>query len=478
MSSNQRIQLDWTKIQDVVPLESEISKQQDSLSQALHVLLGQKQFEGSNFLGWVKYVQTESKNVLSQIKETVENIQSHSNALVVIGIGGSLLGTKAIYEALSHSFVNVNPQQLARKPVLFWAGHHLATDELAELLEALENFTPSLLVVSKSGGTTEPAIAFRVLKQYLEERFGESESSARIFAVTDPHDGVLNQICQENSYTHFPIPKNVGGRYSLFTPVGLLPLAVAGINVENLVEGAQQAFINLADVKNTSFDTNPALCYAAIRNTLYQKNYKVESLCFWTPKLRATAEWWKQLFGESDGKNNTGIFPSSVQFTTDLHSMGQYFQEGERILFATHMQIHKEQSGQGSVKKNVTIPSSNINDGFEFMSRELLQKVQIEAQQGTYLAHADGKVPTMIWEIPELDAYWMGYWLYANMLACGVGGIARGVNPFDQPGVEAYKTNMFALLGKPGTQNLGVQLKSRLEKSGRMKSVSPTQRMR
>lgn len=466
-----RLALDWTKAHDVFPLEKHLSQSLPQLVQAKNALV-QGTGKGADYTGWVHFPKDHSKRVIEDIQKTVDNVTRHSDAVVVIGIGGSLLGAKAVYEALTHSYAALNPAEFHHRPLLFWAGAHLATDELAELLDALDLYSPSLVVISKSGGTTEPALSFKILKEYLEQRFGEKEAAARIFSVTDPESGTLLQLSKTNNYPHFPIPKNVGGRYSLFTAVGLLPLAIAGVDVEALVNGAIQATEDMTSSKNDSLETNPALCYAGIRNALYANQFKVEALCTWSPKLSAIAEWWKQLFGESDGKSNTGIFPASARFTTDLHSLGQYFQEGERHMFATHIRVVDEYSrAKGSVKRKLRIPSAGLKDGFEFLTGTELSVVQHEAQLGTFLAHSDGKVPTLVWELPELNAYWMGYWLYTNMFACGVGGYARGINPFDQPGVEAYKKNMFALLGKPGYADSANEIRTRLERGQRLRSL-------
>ncbi|MEN9810995.1 MAG: hypothetical protein RLZZ488_2562 [Pseudomonadota bacterium] len=474
-ADSKRIALDWTKAHDVVPLERQLNESMPQIVSAKKSLAGGSG-KGSDFMGWVHWVEDHAPKLLTEVKTLSERIASHSDALVVIGIGGSLLGTKAVYEALSHSFALANPAQFQRRPLLLWAGHHVATDELSELLDLLDQFSPSILVVSKSGTTTEPALAFRVLKQYLDDRFGAREASARIFAITDPESGTLLRLAKTHNYPTLTIPRNIGGRYSIFTAVGLLPLAVAGIDVQQFVEGARQARADCTSEKNEAIETNPALCYAAIRNSLYKEGFKIEALCHWTPKLRSISEWWKQLFGESDGKGNTGLFPASAQFTTDLHSMGQYFQEGERHLFATHMRVLDESSlSRGAQKRKVRIPQAGLADGFDYLNGQNFEQVQSEAISGTSLAHADGGVPTLIWDIPELSAFWMGYWMYTNMFACGVGGLARGINPFDQPGVENYKTNMFALLGKPDMAEQTVQIRARLERGQRLRSIGLTQ---
>ena len=465
-----RLTLDWTKVQDVAPVEKDLSSSFAGLA-AAKKQLSNGEGKGNDFMGWVSGTLNDSPKILTQIKSCVDTVSAHSNAIVVIGIGGSLLGTKAVYEALTHSFASINPTALHNRPLLFWAGHHVATDELAELMDVLDGFSPTLVVVSKSGTTTEPALVFRVLKKYLENRYGEKESSLRIVTITDPEGGTLRKLSLEKNYPMFTVPKNIGGRYSVFTAVGLLPLAMAGVDVASLVEGAVQAAKDCTNEKNDAIETNVALCYAGLRNTLYAKGYKVESLCSWTPKLKGIAEWWKQLFGESDGKNNSGIMPTSANFTTDLHSLGQYFQEGERNFFATHLKVIKEGSKtKGTLRRLVTVPPAGLDDGFSFLEGEDFGRVQNDAQLGTFLAHSDGKVPTLIWEIPELNAYWLGYWLFTNMFACGVGGLARGINPFDQPGVEAYKLNMFALLGKPGFEKTAGEIRSRLERGARLRS--------
>jgi glucose-6-phosphate isomerase len=470
-TSEKRLVLDWTKIQDVFPVESHLAQSHQALVAAKKSLLDGSG-KGSDFLGWVRYPVDEAPKMLDSMKSVIDAVCSHSDAVVVIGIGGSYLGARAISQALTHAYSHLNPSEFSRRPLLFWAGNHMASDELAELLDALDIYTPSLVVISKSGGTTEPAMAFRILKSYMEDRFGSAEARERIFAVTDPEDGILLKLAKTEGYPHFPIPKNVGGRYSVFTPVGLLPLAIAGVDVNALVAGAQQAFEDASSEKNNSFETNVALCYAGLRNVLYKNNFKIEALCTWSPKLSMIAEWWKQLFGESDAKGNTGLFPASANFTSDLHSLGQYFQEGERHMFATHIRVMDEHSiTKGCVKRRVRIPGAGLNDGFQFLNDRELFSVQSEAQQGTFLAHADGKLPTMVWEMPELNAWWLGYWLYTNMFACAVAGYARGINPFDQSGVEAYKTNMFALLGKPGHTDKGTELRARIERGQRLRSL-------
>lgn len=476
MTHEKRLVLDWTKAHDVLPLEKLLANETNNLVAAKKALV-QGTGKSPEFTGWVSFVKEEAQRTISSLKETVDNICAHSDALVIIGIGGSFLGTKAVYEALTHSFSLVSLEAFHRRPVLFWAGHHVALDEMAELLDALDSFSPSLVVVSKSGGTAEPALAFRVLKQYLEERFGEEEARHRIYAVTDPTSGTLLKIAKENQYPTFTIPKNIGGRYSVFTAASLLPLAVAGVPVSEFVEGACAAHDDCTSEKNNSLETNVALCYAGLRNILYDNGFKIESLCTWSPKARSLAEWWKQLFGESDGKDHGGLFPASAQFTTDLHSLGQYFQEGERHLFATHLKVADEYSlAKGAIKRKIRVPQARQDDGFSFLDDCELSFVQHEAQQGTFLAHSDGKLPTLVWELPEFNAWWLGYWMYTNMFACAVGGYARGINPFNQPGVENYKNNMFALMGKPDLNDKATSIRARLNAGSRLRSLGLTTR--
>lgn len=474
MLTEKRLTLDWTKAHDVCPLEKKLSDAQNDLWNARTELLSRRG-PSPEYTGWIDYLEQSAESLCSTIDTQVSDICAHSDAVVVVGIGGSLLGTKALYSALTHSFAQLKPDLFHARPILFWAGHHLASDELIELLDALDHYSPSLVVVSKSGTTTEPALAFRVLKNYLNNRFGSAEADARVFVVTDPTSGQLHNIALEKNYPALPIPKDIGGRYSIFTAVGLLPLAIAGVPIKELIAGVRAAHEDMLSEKNKSLETNPALCYAGVRNILYKENYKIESLCVWTPKLRFMADWWIQLFAESDAKDGTGIFPVCAQFTTDLHSVGQYFQQGERHLFATHLKILDEYSlARGSIKRKIKIPDASLNDGFDFLQGKDISFVQNEAQLGTFLAHADGLVPTLVWEIPELNAWWLGYWMYTNMFACAVGDYARGVDPFNQPGVESYKQNMLALIGKPGFQQNAAQIKHRIQNTQRLRSFGMT----
>ena len=473
-SKPHRLSLDWTKIQDVSPVESKLDSHFKKVLQGKKMLL-EKTGPGASFTGWVEQSGPELVVLKDSIKTIADRIASHSDAVVVIGIGGSNLGAKAVYDALGHTYGALLADSSVNRPTLFWAGNHLATDALAELIDVLETLTPSLIVISKSGTTTEPALAFRVLKSYLDQRFGARESAGRIFAITDPTTGTLRKVAQQNGWTTLDIPASVGGRYSVFTACGLLPLAAAGIDTEEFLAGAQDAASWALDARFESIETNPALCYATLRNILYEADYKIEALCTWTPKLQTVAAWWSQLFGESDAKGFTGLFPTNAGFTTDLHSLGQYFQEGERHLFATHLKFVQERSiSRGSLDRQIVIPRTpGLDDGFDFLQGESLSFVQHQAQEGTFLAHADGKVPTLVWSLPERNAYWLGQWMFANMIACAAGGYARGINPFDQPGVEDYKRNMFALVGKPGLEKERDTLIGRLERGRRLLSYGP-----
>ena len=474
LNSNKNLSLDWTKVHDCFPIEKHLQEELNSIIQAKRSLL-EKSGPNAAMTGWLNYVDEHAQTILSQMAPLVKDIQSHSDAVVIIGIGGSYLGARAIYDSLTHSYASLKPELFHKKPILFWAGHHLSTDELVELLDVLDHFTPSLVVISKSGNTTEPALSFRLLKKYLDERFGAEEARHRIFAVTDSNKGTLLKLCKENGYAHLPIPDDIGGRYSVFTAVGLFPLAIAGIDVQELLKGVYAAKEDCASPKNNSLETNPALCYAAIRNILYRNQFKTEVFCAWSQKLRNLSEWWKQLFGESDGKEHSGIFPSSAIFTTDLHSLGQYFQDGERNFFATHLRVQDEYSlAQGSIKRKLSIPDAQLNDNFDFVLQKDLSDIQHDAQNGTFLAHCDGKLPTLVWEIPEINPFWLGYFMFTQFFSCAVGAYVRGINPFDQNGVEEYKNNMYALLGKPEFSHKASQIKKRIQTNQRLKSVGIT----
>lgn len=403
---------------------------------------------GNDFLGWLDLpLQTG----FAGIRQAAEELRACARYLVVIGIGGSYLGARAVIEALSSSFRHPDGEGMQ---VLF-AGHHIGEDYYAELLDFLADKSFALCVISKSGTTTEPAIAFRLLKAYLEQQVGRDEARRRIVAVTDAARGALHDLAQQEGYRTFAIPDNVGGRFSLLTPVGLLPIAAAGFDAEALLAGAA-AMRSLC----TDCPDNPALRYAAARTALYRKGYSVEILANFHTKLHYVTEWWKQLFGESEGKEHRGIFPAGADFTTDLHSMGQYIQQGPRTLIETVISV-------SSPCRRMAIPHDPDNlDRLNFLAGMRVDEVNKMAELGTRIAHVDGGVPNMAFRLPELNAHTLGQLFYLFELACGISGCMLGVNPFDQPGVEDYKNNMFALLGKPGYEQASRDIKIKLENSG------------
>ncbi|MDY3979331.1 MAG: glucose-6-phosphate isomerase [Tidjanibacter sp.] len=407
---------------------------------------------GNDFLGWVALPSSITSDELKAIKSTAARLASKAEVVVVIGIGGSYLGAKAVLDAMSSSF-----HFLAKKrtsPYVLFAGDNLSETYTAELMEALKEYSIAAIVISKSGTTTEPAVAFRLLRAEIERRYGREGARERIAAVTDAKRGALKTLATAEGYDSFVIPDNVGGRYSVLTPVGLLPLAVAGIDIEALVEGARA--MEHATAPDVPFEQNPAEQYAATRNALYRKGYKIEILASYEPRLQYVAEWWKQLYGESEGKEHKGIFPASVTLTADLHSMGQYIQEGERTLFETVVSVAEPEG-------KVFIEADNENlDGLNFLAGKRLDEVNKMAELGVVLAHVDGGVPNIRIEIPSISEYNIGSLLYFFEKACGISGYILGVNPFNQPGVEAYKKNMFALLDKPGYEEASRAIKVRI----------------
>lgn len=408
---------------------------------------------GSDFLGWVDLPVNYDKEEFSRIKKSAEKIRKDSDVLIVIGIGGSYLGARAAIEMLNHSFFNSITKQKRNSPAIFFAGNNISSTYMAELLEAIEGMDVSVNVISKSGTTTEPAIAFRIFKDYLEKKYGKEEAKGRIYATTDKARGALKSLADAEGYETFVIPDDVGGRYSVLTAVGLLPIAVSGVNIDEMMQGAADAreAYSVEDISK-----NDCYKYAAARNALYNKGKSTEIMVNYEPSLHFFSEWWKQLYGESEGKDNKGIFPASVDFSTDLHSMGQYIQEGRRNIFETVINVEKP-------RKSITVEESAENiDGLNFLSGKTMDFVNKKAFQGTILAHNDGGVPNLVVNVPEVTPYYFGYMVYFFEKACGISGYLLGVNPFDQPGVEAYKKNMFALLGKPGFENLKAELEGRL----------------
>lgn len=408
---------------------------------------------GSDFLGWIDLPTNYDKEEFARIKQAAAKIQSDSDVLVVIGIGGSYLGARAAIEMLSHSFYNLLPKDRRKTPQVFFAGNNISSTYVAHLLQLLEGKDWSINVISKSGTTTEPAIAFRIFRAELEKKYGKEEARKRIYATTDKARGALKKLATEEGYESFVIPDDVGGRYSVLTAVGLLPIAVAGIDIDAMMKGAADA---AAEYANPNLAENESYQYAAVRNALYRKGKTTEILVNYEPSLHFFSEWWKQLYGESEGKDHKGIYPASVDFSTDLHSMGQFIQEGTRNLFETVIQV-------GEVPEQITIAEDPDDlDGLNFLAGRTMDFVNKKAFEGTLLAHTDGQVPNLVVNIADLTPYTFGNLVYFFEKACGISGYLLGVNPFDQPGVEAYKKNMFALLGKPGYEKEKAALEARL----------------
>ena len=416
-------------------------------------VLTSKTGAGNDFLGWVDLPETYDKDEFSRIKKAAEKIKNDSEVLVVIGIGGSYLGAKAAIEFLSHSFYNNLPKDKRKTPEIYFAGTNMSGVYLQHLIDVVGDRDFSVNVISKSGTTTEPAIAFRVFKKMLEEKYGKEEAAKRIYATTDKAKGALKTLATAEGYETFVVPDNVGGRFSVLTAVGLLPIAAAGINIDDLMAGAKDA---MNDFSNKNMDENQALQYAAVRNILHRKGKDLELMVNYEPRVHYLAEWWKQLFGESEGKDGKGLYPTSADFSADLHSLGQYIQEGKRLFFETVVSI-----GKPEVEFIIESDKDNL-DGLNFIAGKTLDYVNKKATDGVILAHVDGNVPNLGVNIPEATPYHLGYTFYFFEKACGVSGYLLGVNPFDQPGVEAYKKNMFALLGKPGYEEAGKELEKKL----------------
>lgn len=446
----QTIQLDISRVTDFVPPDriNLIGEEAIKAQKILYEGMG----DGNEFLGWLHLPGKISDSDLEAIESAVSSIKEKSDMVVVVGIGGSYLGARAVNDALEHSFAALKPDR--KVPLMLFAGHHIGEDYMHELLEILHVYSYSLVVISKSGTTTEPAIAFRILRDHLEEKVGKEEAAKRIIAITDARDGALRRLADEKGYRSYVIPDDVGGRYSVFTPVGLVPLAICGIDIRQLLTGARD--MEECCRPHHPFHDNPAMLYAATRHALYRDGRKIEILVNYNHKLHYVAEWWKQLYGESEGKDGKGIFPAAVDNSTDLHSMGQYIQEGERILFETVLSV--EETGFA-----VLIPGDAGNlDKLNFLAGKKIDHVNKMAELGTILAHQEGGVPNIRISMPRLDPYYLGQLLYFFENACGISGYILGINPFNQPGVEAYKKNMFALLEKPGFEEETRRIKSRL----------------
>ncbi|MBP1920176.1 glucose-6-phosphate isomerase [Youngiibacter multivorans] len=445
------LKVDLSKLQGFINPD-ELEKL-EPMVRAAHKLVKDKSGAGNDFLGWVDLPEDYDKEEFARIKKAAEKIKGDSDVLVVIGIGGSYLGAKAAVEMLNHGFHNMLPKEKRNAPQIFFLGQNLSGAYLNQVLEMIEGKDLSVNVISKSGTTTEPAVAFRIMKDYMEKKYGKEEASKRIYATTDRARGALKTLATAEGYETFVVPDDVGGRFTVLTAVGLLPIAAAGIDIDAMMGGARAA---RNDYSSENLKDNECLQYAAARCALYYRGKVTEILVNYEPALIFFSEWWKQLYGESQGKDGKGIFPASVSFSTDLHSMGQYIQEGLRNIFETVIKV-SEPTSDFVIEAN-----EDDLDGLNFLAGKTLSYVNTNAFKGTLLAHVDGGVPNVVLNLDKIDAENFGYMVYFFELACAVSGYMTGVNPFDQPGVEAYKKNMFALLGKPGYEELKETLEKRL----------------
>lgn len=408
---------------------------------------------GNDFLGWIDLPVNYDKEEFARIKKSAEKIRSDSDVLLVIGIGGSYLGARAAIEFLGHNFFNMVSKEIRKAPEIYFVGNNLSSTYIQGLIDVIGDRDFSINMISKSGTTTEPAVAFRVFKELLEKKYGKEEAGKRIYCTTDKEKGALKNLANEEGYESFVVPDDVGGRFSVLTAVGLLPIAVSGADIDQLMAGAAAA--RKRSLEN-DFEENDALLYAAIRNILLRKGKSVEITASYEPSLLYIGEWWKQLFGESEGKDGRGLFPASVTLTADLHSMGQFIQDGSRIMFETVLEVEKPTHDIVIQKEEVDL------DGLNYLAGKTVDFINKSAMNGTAIAHTDGDVPNLKFVIPSQDAFSLGELFYTYEFACGVSGYVLGINPFDQPGVESYKKNMFALLGKPGYEELAKKLSERI----------------
>ncbi len=416
-------------------------------------LLVSKEGAGNDFLGWIDLPVNYDKEEFARIKKAAAKIQSDSEVLLVIGIGGSYLGARAAIEFLRHSFYNVVSKEVRKTPEIYFVGNSISSTYIRHLMDVIGDRDFSINMISKSGTTTEPAIAFRVFKEMMEKKYGKAEAAKRIYATTDKARGSLKNLATEEGYETFVVPDDVGGRFSVLTAVGLLPIAVSGADIDKLMEGAQAG---REAALNTPFEDNDAVKYAALRNILLRKGKQIEILANYEPSVHYVSEWWKQLYGESEGKDQKGIFPASVDLTTDLHSMGQFIQDGSRNLFETVINIETS-------REEIILQEEPVDlDGLNYLAGKSVDFVNKSAMNGTILAHTDGQVPNLMVKVPEVNEFYLGELFYFFEFACGVSGYLLGVNPFNQPGVESYKKNMFALLGKPGYEAQREELLKRL----------------
>ena len=446
------IKIDISRILDFIP-QSEIKALEPQVKDAI-LKLENGSGAGNDFIGWMNLASKSDKGLIDAIEDTAKVLRENCEVVIVAGIGGSYLGSRAVIEALSNSFSQSIMD--GRNPQIIFAGQNISEDYLFELAEYIRNKKFGIINISKSGTTTETALAFRLLKKQCEDQRGKEMARKVIVVITDAKRGAARICADKEGYRSFIIPDNVGGRFSVLTPVGLLPIAVAGFDIRQLLKGA--ADMEKLTTSSTPFEDNPSAQYAAARNALYRSGKKIEILANYQPKLHYLSEWWKQLYGESEGKEGKGIFPASVDLSTDLHSMGQWIQEGERTIFETVISVDK-------VKHSVLVPSDDENlDGLNFLAGKHVDEVNKMAELGTRLAHVDGGVPNMRIIVPELTEYWIGQLIYMFEKGCGISGYVLGVNPFNQPGVEAYKKNMFALLNKPGYEEESKKILSRINK--------------
>lgn len=446
-----KVTFDYSKVAPFVSGHEVVSMKK--LAQDAKKVLVEKTGDGNDFLGWIDLPVDYDKEEFARIKKAAEKIRNDSEVLLVIGIGGSYLGARAAIEFLGHSFYNVVDKSIRKGPEIYFLGNSISSTYLKHLMDVVGDRDFSINIISKSGTTTEPAIAFRIFKEKMETKYGKEEAAKRIYATTDKSKGALKKLSDEEGYQTFVVPDDVGGRFSVLTAVGLLPIAASGADIDKLMEGAasgRKAALELP------FEENDAMKYAALRNIFLRKGKSVEILANYEPAVHYVSEWWKQLFGESEGKDQRGIFPASVDLTTDLHSMGQFIQDGSRIMFETVIEIEK-------AREEIVMNEEPVDlDGLNYLAGKTVDFINKSAMNGTILAHTDGQVPNLLVKVPEVNEFYLGQLFYFFEFACGVSGYLLGVNPFNQPGVESYKKNMFALLGKPGYETQREELLKRL----------------
>lgn len=446
-----KVTFDYSKASGVIRAD-EVTSMKKIVAAAKEELVS-KTGAGNDFLGWIDLPVDYDKEEFARIQKSAQKIQGDSEVLLVVGIGGSYLGARAAIEFLRHSFYNMVSKEIRKTPEIYYVGNSISSTYLKHVIDVIGDRDFSVNIISKSGTTTEPAIAFRIFKEMLEKKYGKAEAAKRIYATTDKAKGALKNLATEEGYESFVVPDDVGGRFSVLTAVGLLPIAVSGADITKLMEGAAAGRKRALE---SDFEENDALQYAAIRNVLLRKGKAVEVLANYEPSLHYVSEWWKQLYGESEGKDQKGIFPAAVDLTTDLHSMGQFIQDGARIMFETVLNVEESQCELKIQEEPVDL------DGLNYLAGQTVDFVNKSAMNGTILAHTDGNVPNLMITIPRQDEYTLGELFYFFEFACGVSGYVLGVNPFDQPGVESYKKNMFALLGKPGYEKEREELLKRL----------------